>query len=146
MFALPDVYKCNAKDDEIYYPPAIRLRKNSVAGFSNSRRCLEEIYFHRVESNKGLIMFQNVAQAGESCTGKCANHSPKQGRNRSALAHFINIFHLPYQYSPSKTIASHTNTLTTHLFVYLGSPPNEPIHPARINKDEKYDNDSECKA
>lgn len=122
-------------------------RKILSTAFLNSRQCLGGNYLRQAESNEGLIMFQNVALAGVSCRGKCANHSPKQGRNRSALSHFINAFHLQHKYSPSKIIAFHNNTLTTtHLLVYLGSPPSEPTHPTRINKDEKYDNDSECKA
>ena len=59
---------------------------------------------------------------------------------------FINDFHLTSQCSPSKIIAFRTNTLLTHLLVYLGSPPSEPTHPTRINEGEKYNNDSECEA
>lgn len=121
-------------------------RKILSTALCDSRQCLGGNYFRQVECNEGLIMFQNVALAGESCRGKCANRSPKKGRNRSALSHFINAFHLRYQYSPSKIMAFHTNVLKTHLLVYLGSPPGEPTHPTRIDKDEKYDNDSECKA
>lgn len=39
------------------------------------------MYFRQVETNEGLIMLQNVALAGESCRGKCANRNPNQGRN-----------------------------------------------------------------